>query len=799
MNLDELKLIFLLHDLGMFYQRTGKVSFNNYKDLSVSDIGNRGAHPKWSASLAEEMGLSRNIQEIILYHHKPESLKGKSYVIARILNKASEFFAENEERGAESLISVFSEVQITKNKLPQNYFIPVQKLDINTFIFPQKEDKKNNYENIWNEFRKELTLTKNNPDILYYLIKKYTSLIPSLSGDISLFDHIKITTAISTCLYKYMEGKPEEILAKDEKFFLLISGDLSGIQHFIYRVASPQDAQEGMAKRLRGRSLYLNLLNDAAVTRILDKLGLNESNVLWSGGGNFLLLAPNTEKASKELEELRAEIDQFLINKFNSELFLAMNWKQTSAAELKDFGKFKENLEAELSIGKKQKFIDKLDELFADNEKIPSKTCSVCDNMVRGDTKFCEDCNKHENLGRQLAYSKYYLRSIADNESDTFDAYLLGIGYKIIKSESTIAENVSEISKYSRDIKVFKLNDAEFLHEDLLKHNLPASFGFLFLANTVPLYEGQVLSFTNLSELSKGANKLGILRMDVDDLGKIFMKETNLARISTMSSMLDFYFSGILNKICENYNFISEQKLCPECKKVSRKVELTPIEDDNKSITVYRMDKKDILCKSCLQNKNTSIYINYAGGDDLLIIGPWDHTIELAKDIRKKFKEFTCSNEDIHISGGIYISEPKFPIGRAASLAKDVLEKSKDETGKNRMSVFNETVCWDTREPEKGFNEVLEFSMKLEDYAEMGMMSKGFIYSLLRMWHLNFGYGKPPSVKFRLEKKEYVPLFKYNLARTVKGKEFRDILDKEIQKMFPWIRVPVSWVSLRLR
>jgi CRISPR-associated protein Csm1 len=132
MNSEELKLIFLLHDLGMFYQRTGQFSFDNYKDLSINDLGNRGAHPKWSASLAEEMGLSKNIQEIILYHHKPESLKGENYTIARILNKASEFFPDKEEIGTESLISVFSEVQTTKNKLPQNYFIPVQKLDINT-------------------------------------------------------------------------------------------------------------------------------------------------------------------------------------------------------------------------------------------------------------------------------------------------------------------------------------------------------------------------------------------------------------------------------------------------------------------------------------------------------------------------------------------------------------------------------------------------------------------------------------------------------------------------------------------
>ncbi len=122
MNFDELKLIFLLHDLGMFYQRTGLSPSDTYKDLSSDDL--RYAHSKWSASLAEEMGLSKDIQEVILYHHKPESLEGESYTIAKILSKASEHFVDKEAPEAASLLSVFSRVQITTDKVPQNYFIP---------------------------------------------------------------------------------------------------------------------------------------------------------------------------------------------------------------------------------------------------------------------------------------------------------------------------------------------------------------------------------------------------------------------------------------------------------------------------------------------------------------------------------------------------------------------------------------------------------------------------------------------------------------------------------------------------
>ena len=50
----------------------------------------------------------------------------------------------------------------------------------------------------------------------------------------------------------------------------------------------------------------------------------------------------------------------------------------------------------------------------------------------------------------------------------------------------------------------------------------------------------------------------------------------------------------------------------------------------------------------------------------------------------------------------------------------------------------------------------------------------------------------------RLSTKKYVPLFKYKL-RLIKDKEVRKDLDKKGIKFMPWIKIPVSWVSLRMR
>ena len=819
MNYNELENIFLLHELGMFYQRTGQSPSDKYKNQSQSELG--CTHSKWSATLAGELGLSEQVQDVILYHHKPETLNDENAVVANILNETNEYFSgKGDELGCSSLASVFSGIKINKNNKPTKHFLPLQKLDVDNFQFPVERDNNNNeeaYKKLWADFKEDLTKIGEDrlSGHLFYLIKKYTTFMPSLSQDISLFDHIKSTTAIATCLHKCMENGPQQI-PEDDKFFLLISGGISGIQRFIYRVASPQEAQEGMAKRLRGRSFYLNLLNDAVVTLMLDKLELPEANLIWCGGGNFLILAPNTGQTSQKLEELRKEINQLLLSKFNSELFLNMTWKETRPDELNDFGKMKENIAVELSETKKQKFVDILDDLFIEDSENPVKTCSVCANTLTSDKKLCVDCDNHEKLGKTLAYASYYLRAITAEKELTkidpekFDVFLFGVGYKFITDKDNIAKDIRDIAQDSIKIQVFKINNTEFLDEDLIKQcsnlNPPVSFGFSFIANTVPKYENKVLSFTHMAELSKGANKTGILKMDVDNLGKIFAtgfvnEKANIARISTMSSMFDFYFSGLLNKICEKYYFIDGRQICDECKEVARKIELPPLDKTTELPEilepVYRFDGKEQPCDECSKNKIPAVYINYAGGDDLLIIGPWDSIVELASDIRENFKKFTCQNTDINISGGVSIINNKFPIGRAALLAGDLLEKSKDQ-GRNRMSVFGETVCWDTKYSIKGFHELLKFSFVLENHVAERSVSKGFIYSLMRMWQSNFGYGEGPIDKIRLERKAHIPLLKYKLARTV-NKEIRGKFDKQIQQVFPWIKIPVSWVSLRTR
>lgn len=158
-------------------------------------------------------------------------------------------------------------------------------------------------------------------------MRKYTSTIPAAvytsESDISLYDHLKTTTAIANC--RYLFSKEEKLHQKNnQKVYKIINGDISGIQNFIYRVNSPEDAPSGMSKRLRGRSLYLTLLCEAIANKIVLDLNLDSTNILFCGGGRFTIIAPNTKKTDEIIREIDFKINEFFIKKFNAELYLAL-------------------------------------------------------------------------------------------------------------------------------------------------------------------------------------------------------------------------------------------------------------------------------------------------------------------------------------------------------------------------------------------------------------------------------------------------------------------------------------------
>ena len=125
--------------------------------------------------------------------------------------------------------------------------------------------------------------------------------------------------------------------------------------------------------------------------------------------------------------------------------------------------------------------------------------------------------------------------------------------------------------------------------------------------------EGDIKHFGILARQSEGAPYLGVLRMDMDNLGRIFSRGlanyATLSRITTLSFLISLFFEGWTEAIAREID---------AKKGVSR------------------------------------IYAVYSGGDDLFFVGSWDAIVELSRRIRRDLRAFT-GRGDLGISGGIVL------------------------------------------------------------------------------------------------------------------------------------------------
>lgn len=832
-----LQMASVLHDIGKFWLRTGQRHHDTYKVLTRDDFGEIGAHSKWSASFIRDMRLNMHIEEYALYHHKYTSLSERDKLLTNIVSKADTYSCKErtdlghtaDDVRKEPLISAFSNLKINHNNKTQEYYYPLKKLELEKLPFPvesKKEAMKGwnlqySYAELWKEFSADAKIVSSmNPvpfDTMYYLLKKYTSLMPSAAyvsyPDISLFDHLKTTAAIASCMYIYIIEKGEHLISDKTKYFTLISGDISGIQNFIYNMSSPHFAQEGMAKRLRGRSFYINILNENLARIITERLELNDSNILWCGGGSFLILAPNTHNAEKILREYEKEISKFLFEKYGDKIFFSLTRQQVSGNELENFAVLKENIFYNNSRKKRQKYLDELDMVFKEEENIPSNLCIICENPTL-DGYVCDECKNHEELGDKITRADFIVRTVITDGSTNgkFDIKELNTGYLLLKKENLL-EEIERIHKSSSKIQVFTLNNTNFLNSEIINKleakNIHVSFGFSFLGNIIPYSDkfGQ-LNFDDIAKISKGSKKLGILKMDIDNLGKLFATglgdTVSISRISTMSSLLDIFVSGYINEIAKEYYILPE--ICGECNKKVDKIELEISPGDGHYI--YREKEKEgkieRVCSKCSEKKIPIIYISYTGDDDLLIIGPWDVIVKFSKDVRDRFKKYTCMNQDISISAGINICNPRYHIGKSVIVANDILKKSKI-LDKDRISVFGDTVKWSSKDADKGYDELLKFADLLERLIKDDKVSNSFVYSLITLLRSTFGdleeLEYEQRLKVRLEQRKYVPILKYRLARLVKDNKIKEDLNKMLvtERMLPWVGIPASIVSLKWR
>ena len=150
----------------------------------------------------------------------------------------------------------------------------------------------------------------------------------------------------------------------------------------------------------------------------------------------------------------------------------------------------------------------------------------------------------------------------------------------------------------------------------------------------------------------------------------------------------------------------------------------------NKNKSLYEAPNTDVLVVRFEQNimsvtngVNWGSSANYAGGDDLVIIGSAYSIVQLSLEIYKRFSQFT-GNKNISISGGIHIQNDKRPIRFGIQEAEEALETSKSHD-KNAITLI------DTRVSFSDYEALLKDVDTIISLMREGYISRTTLYNIM--------------------------------------------------------------------
>lgn len=608
----------------------------------------------------------RKILEQVLYHHasllknariENNSLAYITYIADNIASASDRRKTQEEEPGFDremSLQSIFNLLNCNDEKLCYSPEQLNENINYPTSVSTGFDEIF--YGKIVNEIEKNLrgiTWNKNYLNSLLEVLEAQLSYIPSSTmksevADISLYDHVKLTAAIAASIKEWLDENNisdyKETLFKGatgfygKKVFLLFSMDMSGIQDFIYTIAS-----KNALKMLRSRSFYLEIFMENLIDELLDYIGMSRSNLIYSGGGHAYIITANTENIKQKIVEFELKINEWLLDEFKTALFLGCGYAECSANELHNepegtYRQIFKNVSKMISQKKMKRYsAAQIIKLNSKGKKDGTRECRVCRRASKllEDDDICSVCNAMIDMSQNILYEGFYI--VTENPKDKA-ALPLPFGRYLV------AYNKEEL------LEKMKQDDSSYIRAYTKNKSYT---GFKVVKK---LWVGAYTlgdSFEKLAKKSEGINRIAVFRADVDNLADAFVngfvsekygeKYMTISRTATFSRKMSMFFKYHINYILENGEFYIVDK------------------------------KKEDKGKKGKRNRNATIV--YSGGDDVFVVGSWDDVVGFAVDLQKSLKEF--SQDTLTISGGIGIYPAKYPINNMARLTGELEDCSK--------------------------------------------------------------------------------------------------------------------------
>ena len=498
--------------------------------------------------------------------------------------------------------------------------------------------------------------------------------------DISLYDHSRITCALASCIYDYMEEQQIQNYKNtlfsnyqktkafyDEDAFLLLSMDMSGIQDFIYNISGSK-----ALKSLRARSFYLEMMLEVLVDEFLHKVNLSRANLLYTGGGHAYLIVSNTEYVREQINQFQAEIKSWFIQEFTTDLSLSVAYEPCSGNDLMNSnGKYKtiwKNVSSKLSDMKAKKYTAKdiieLNHSHSHNDR-ECKECLRSDVDIN-EKGLCTICDGIIHISNDLRDKSFFVVSEHGKLKMPFGKSLDVVDYK---EAETLAYQDSPVQIYSKN--------EPFVGKGMTTNLWMCDYDY---ASTDRAMRSNGIG--SYAERTTGIRRLGVVRADVDNLGATFIsgipeKYNSLSRTATLSRQLSLFFKYELNNLLAGYHI-------------------------------------------------TTIY---SGGDDLFLIGVWDDIIQASVLINDKFKEFTLGK--LTISAGVGMFPAKYPVSKMA-LETGVLEEAAKTGDKNQLTLWVDDKIYNWHEFKTS---ILDEKIPLiqQGFAHTDEHGKAFIYKILAL------------------------------------------------------------------
>lgn len=567
------------------------------------------------------------------------------------------------------------------------------------------------YEQILLTLRRELSALPPQEEWLNSLLSVWESCMSTVpsstntgeSPDISLYDHSKVTAAVGACISEYLLDRGETdyftaLVQQEQSFrlqqaFLLYSADFSGIQKFIYSVST-----RNALKSLRSRSFFLELCMEHYIDELLQLCGLSRANLLYSGGGHCYVLLPNTEKTVRAIQAWNTRFNDFLIEQFGVRLYLADGYTPCSANDLTNtpaeeapYQAMFRRVSRQVAKKKLHRYsVQQLRRMNQSHQDPGQRECRICgrtDALHDGeeDTCICLWCALFESLSRKIQGQDVYV-----------------VSRDAAGADFTLPAAQGELSFIlTNEARARQLLTGEGVARVYTKNRFCAG-----RRCSTRIYVGDYAADNSMAALagaSEGVPRLGVCRMDVDNLGQSFVSGyecaaesdpvkrqhfVTLSRTAAFSRQMSLFFKGYINPILSG-----EFEHC----------------------------------------RALQVAVVYSGGDDVFLVGAWTDVLEGARRIREALRRYTCGA--LTISAGIGIYGDHFPIRQAASLTAGLEDEAKSLPHKDGIALFaaGDGHCypWDTY-LERICGEKL---VTLERYFSSGDSEHGtaFLYRLMEL------------------------------------------------------------------